>query len=86
MGRETALFGPAPWDPGRGGQKFKYHLISITSQLKSFLYKALCVFSQMKDTKTDLQMIDTKHIRRDFYSVTLVIPYGGTWVYLGVRN
>ena len=54
MGRETALFGPAPWDPGRGGgQKFKYHLISITSQLKSFLYKALCVFSQMKDTKTD---------------------------------
>ena len=35
--------------------------------ISKILYQILCVFSQMKDTK---------HIRRDFYSVTWVMPKG----------
>ena len=41
----------------------------ITCQFQRFLYQTLCVFSQMKDTK---------HIRRDLHSVTLVMPLGKT--------
>ena len=51
--------------------KVKYHEISVTI----FLYKILCVFSQMKDTK---------HIRRDFYSVAWVMPQGWDFGALGV--
>ena len=40
-----------------------------------FLYQFLCVFSQMKDTT---------HIRRDFYSVTWVMPHGWDSGALGV--
>ena len=39
------------------------------SNSKIFLYQTLCVFSQMKDTK---------HVRREFPSVTWVMPRGGT--------
>ena len=74
MGRATAnICWPIPLGPwGR----VKYHFISINiisfklqSQFQRFLYKTLCVFSKMKDSK---------HIRRDFYSVTWVMPRCGT--------
>ena len=39
------------------------------------LYQTLCVFSQMKDTK---------QIRRDYYSVSWVIPQGWNFRALGV--
>ena len=44
MGRATAFFfGPAPWG---GGQKVKYHLISITkSILKIFIPNVVCVLT-----------------------------------------
>ena len=42
---------------------------------KDFLYQTLCVFSQMNDTK---------HIRRDFYSVAWVMPQGWDFGALGV--
>ena len=44
---------------------------------KFFLYQTLCVFLRMKDTK---------HIRRDFYSVTWVIPLGCEFERWGVRS
>ena len=47
----------------------------LTYQFQRFLYKILCVFSQMKDTK---------HIRRDFYSVAWVMSQGWDFGALGV--
>ena len=58
------FFAPPPGALGRG-QKVKHHLISITKSISRFLYQVLCVYSEMKDTK---------HIRRDFHSVALVMP------------
>ena len=53
-------FAPPPGALGRG-QKVKYHLIfNYKVNFKDFLFKTLCVFSQMKDTK---------HTRRDFHYV-----------------
>ena len=70
------FLGPAPLGPSGGGQKVKYHLISITKSIsKIFFYQTLCVFSQMKDTK---------HIRRDFHSVPWVMPQGWDFGALGV--
>ena len=46
----------------------------LQSQFQRFLNQTLCVFSQMKDIK---------HIRRDFYSVTWVMPLGSA---LGVPS
>ena len=43
--------------------------------ISKILYQTLCVFSQMKDTK---------HIRRDFYSVALVMPQGSDLGALGM--
>ena len=43
--------------------------ISLTCQFQRFLYQTLCVFSQIKDRK---------HIEQNFYSVTKVMPHGGT--------
>ena len=76
MGRSTSNFFLAspPGALGRG-QKVKYHLISITKSISKTLYQILCVFSQMKDTK---------HIRRDFYSVAWVMPQGWDFGALGV--
>ena len=70
------FFGPAPWGPGEG-QKVKYHLISLQSQFQRCLCQTLCVFSQMKDTK---------HIRRDFYSVAFVMPQGWDFGALGCQG
>ena len=43
--------------------------------ISKILYQTLCVFSQMKDTK---------HIRRNFYSVAWVMPQGWDFGALGV--
>ena len=47
----------------------------LPCQFQRFLYQILCVFSQMKDTK---------HIRRDFYSVAWVMPQVWDFGALGV--
>ena len=57
------------------GQKVKYHKFQLPCQFQRFLYQTLFVFSQMKDTK---------HIRRDFHSVTCVMPQGSDLGVLGV--
>ena len=68
---------PPPGALGRG-QKVKYHfLISITKSILKIFYNKLCVFSQMKDTKL---------IRRDFYSIAWVMPFGWNLGCLGVKN
>ena len=59
------------------GQKVKYHLILTTMSNSKILYQTLCVFSQMKDTK---------HIRRDFHSVTWVMPQGCDFGSLGCQG
>ena len=61
------MFGPAPWGPGKGSKgQIQYYKITISKAIsKVFLYQTLCVFSQM---------IDTKHIRQDFHSVSWVMP------------
>ena len=75
MLRATAqCFGPAPGALGRG-QKVKYHLISFTESIsKIFLYQPLCVFSQIKYIK---------HIKRDFHSISWVMPQGWDFGALG---
>ena len=56
--RQTFL-APPSGALGRG-QKVKFNLISITMSISKILYQSLCVLRQMKDTK---------HIRRNFYSI-----------------
>ena len=73
MGRATSNFFLAA-GPGEGS-KGQYHLISITKSISKLFNQTLCVFLQMKDTK---------HIRRDFHSVPLVIPQGWDLGALGV--
>ena len=74
------FFAQPPGALGRG-QKVKYHLISITKSIsKIFIPNCVFVFSQMKDTK---------YIRRDFHSVTWVMPQGwdlGHWGAQGVKK
>ena len=55
-----------PWGEVKRSNIIKFWL---TCQFHRFLYQTLCVFSQMKDTK---------HIRRGFHSVTLVMSQSGT--------
>ena len=69
------ILAPPPGALGRG-QKVKYHLILITIQFQRYLFKTLCVFSQMKDTK---------HIRRVFFMSPGSCPRGVTWEYLGAK-
>ena len=57
---------PPPGALGRGQISFNFN---YKVNFKDF-YTKLCVFSQMKDTK---------HIRRDFLSVTWVMPQGCDW-------
>ena len=65
---------PPPWSLARG-QKVKYHLISITKSISKILISNfVCV----------LKIKDTKHIRRVFYSVTWVMPFG--WDYGVLRG
>ena len=70
------IFGLAPWGPGEGSKgqislNFNYKVI----RFQRFLYKTLCAFSQMKATK---------HIRRDFHSVSCVMSKGWYFGALGV--
>ena len=61
--------------PGEGPKRQIYLNIikfQFQSQFQRFLNQTLCVFSQMKDIK---------HIRRDFHSVTWIMPQ---WSDLGV--
>ena len=72
MGCATAYFtfGPVPWGPGEG-PKGQISLISIKKSISKILKPIVCVFSQIKDIKP---------IRRDFHSVTWVLPKGnGLW-------
>ena len=57
------------------GQRLNIIRLRLPCQFQRFLYQTLCVFSRMKDTK---------HIRRDFYSVTWVMPQGWDFGALGV--
>ena len=61
------LFGPARWGPGEGSKGQISLNFNYKANFKDFLYQTLCVFSQIKDTK---------HIRRDFHSVSWVMPQG----------
>ena len=63
------------WGCPGGNFFFSNMFMWLLCQFQRFLYQMLCVFSQMKDTK---------HIRRDFYSVTWVIPQGWDFGALGV--
>ena len=49
------------------GQRSNIIKFRLPCQFQRFSYQTMCVFSQMKDTK---------HIRRYFYSVALVMPQG----------
>ena len=58
---------PPPGALGRG-QKVKYHLISITKSIsKIFIPNFVCILTNER----------YKHIRRDFYSVSWVMPPQG---------
>ena len=66
MGRATAHFGRrtlGTWGGIKRSNIIKFQL-HVQSQFQRFL-KTLCVFLRLKDIK---------HIRRDFYSVALVMP------------
>ena len=69
--QQQIFFWPRPLGPWGGVKRSNI----IQSQFQRFLYQTLCVFSQMKDTK---------HIRRDFYSVARVMPQGSDLGALGV--
>ena len=74
-GVQRQLFlAPPPGALGRG-QKVKYHIISITkSILKFFIPNFVYVLTNE----------DTKRFRRDFTSVTWVLPQGSDFGALGV--
>ena len=59
------------------GQRSNIIKFRLPCQFQRFLYQILFVFSQMKDTK---------HVRRDFYSVTWVMPQGWDFGALGVHR
>ena len=59
--------GPRPLGPWGGAKRSNIIKFQLLSQLQIILNQLLCVFSQIKDIK---------HIRRDFYSVTWVMPQG----------
>ena len=58
-------FWPRPLGPRGGVKRWNIIQFQLQSQFQRFLFQTLCVYSQMKDTK---------HIRRDFYSVAWVMP------------
>ena len=59
------FFCPHPLGPWGGAKSSSIIKSQSLSQFQRFLNQTLCVFSQMKDIK---------HIRRDFHSVTWVMP------------
>ena len=60
-------FGPIPLDPWEGSKGQISFNFNYKFNFKDFLYQTLSAFSQMNDTK---------HIRRDFHSVTWEMPQG----------
>ena len=78
MGHSTSNFFCLAPPPGalERGQKFNYHLISITkSILKIFIPNFVCVLTNER----------YKNIRRDFYSVTWVMSQGWDFGALGSK-
>ena len=67
MEPKVNFFWPHPLVPWGGVKRSNIIQFQLQSQFQRFLYQTVCVFSQMKDTK---------HIRRDFYSVAWVMPQG----------
>ena len=63
--QHQTFFGPAPWGPQEGSKGQISFNFNYKFNFKDFFYQTLCVISQMKATK---------HIRRDFHSVPLVMP------------
>ena len=61
------FFGTHPLGPWGGAKRSNIFKSQSQSQFQRFLTQTLCVFSQLKDIK---------HIRRNFYSVTWVMPQG----------
>ena len=59
--------GPNPLGPWGGAIRSNIIKSQSQSQFQRFLNQTLCALSQLKDIK---------HIRRDFHSVTLVMPQG----------
>ena len=60
-------FWPRPLGPWGGAKRSNMIKYQLQSQFQRFLNQTLCVFSQMKDIT---------HIRRDYHSVTWVMPQG----------
>ena len=60
-------FGPHPLGPWGGAKRSNIIKSQSQSQFQRFLNQTLCVFSQLKDIK---------QFRRDFHSVTWVMPQG----------
>ena len=61
------IFLPRPLGPWGGAKRSNIIKFQLQSQFQRILNQTLCVFSQMKDIK---------HIRRDFHSITWVMPQG----------
>ena len=61
------FLGPHLWGPGEGPKRSNIIKSQSQSQFQRFLNQTLHVFLQMKDIK---------HIRRDFHSITLIMPQG----------
>ena len=74
------FFVPTTLGPGEGSKGEISFNFNYKVNFKDFLYQTLRVFSQMKDTK---------YIRRDFHSVTWIMPQGwdlGHWGAQGVKK
>ena len=74
------FFVPTTLGPGEGSKGQISFNFNYKVNFKDFLYQTLRVFSQMKDTK---------YIRRDFHSVTWIMPQGwdlGHWGAQGVKK
>ena len=74
--QHQTFFCPAPWGPGEGSKSqisFNFNY----SHFQIFLYQTFSALSQMKDTK---------HIRRNFYSVAWVMPQGWDFGALGCQG
>ena len=68
-------FWPRPLGPWGGIKRSNIIKFQLQTQFQKFSYQTLCLFSQMKDTK---------HIRRDIYSVAWIMPQGSDFGALGV--
>ena len=64
------FLGSGPLGLWGGAKRSNIIKSELQSQFQRFLNQTLCIFSQM---------IDIKHISRDFHSASWVMPRGGTW-------